>query len=172
MPNERNDRCTDELHFRLSVGIMSVGIMSGGIMSGGIIVVDRIQGETSPFLSDGRPVPAHEPHVPRSAVPNKKPVTHRIASHRFALLHEEILNMRSAGLRFTKLRIGVVQKSRRLAGHGWGLEQRPAGRRRSAGQDSESSGAARQKNRSSKAAKLARETMPMETRNSLASIGT
>ena len=79
--------------------------------------------------------------------------------------------MRSAGLRFSKLRIGVVQESRRLAGHGLGVEQRPAGRRPSAGQDSESSGAARQKNRSSRAAKLARETMPMENSKSLASIG-
>jgi hypothetical protein len=87
------------------------------------------------------------------------------------LLQEETLNMRSAGLCFSKLRIGVVQESRRLAGHGWGIEQRPAGPRPTATLDAGSSGAARQKNRSSRAVKLARETMPTETRNSLTSIG-
>ncbi len=51
------------------------------------------------------------------------------------------------------------------------MEQRSADRRPTAAPDSESSGAARQKNRSSSAAKLARETMPIETSNSLASIG-
>ncbi len=55
------DRCTDALHFRLSVGI---------------IVVDRIQAETSPFLPDGSRVPAYEPHVRGSAVLNQKPVAH------------------------------------------------------------------------------------------------
>jgi hypothetical protein len=89
-------RCTVALHFRSSVEIMSVEIMSVGIMSVGIIVVDRIQAETPPFLSDGSPVPAYEPHVPRSAVLNKKPVTHRVASHRFRVAPRVILNNQAA----------------------------------------------------------------------------
>jgi len=84
-------RCTVALHFRSSVEIMSVEIMSVGI-----IVVDRIQAETPPFLSDGSPVPAYEPHVPRSAVLNKKPVTHRVASHRFRVAPRVILNNQAA----------------------------------------------------------------------------
>ena len=90
-------RCTDALRSCLSVGI---------------VVVDRIQAETSPFLSDGSPVPAYEPHERGRAVLNNKPVTHRAVSHGFHVAPRVILNMRSAGLRFTKLRIGVVQESR------------------------------------------------------------
>jgi hypothetical protein len=79
--------------------------------------------------------------------------------------------MRSDRFRFTKLRIGVVQEFGCPAGQG-GAQSKA---RRSAGRppalQTESPGAARQRNRSSRAAKPARQTMLIENSKSLISIG-